>query len=79
MEFLIALVIVFVGICAWINHYGDEAPTDDDYFSRNSRYSYEEDDNDGFRHHSHDDNDDSDNDDDDSDDDSDGDSGGDDD
>ena len=69
MEFLIALVIVFVGICAWINHYGDEAPTDDDYFSRSSRYSY--DDNDGNSNN--------DNDNDDSDNDSDGDSGGDDD
>ena len=59
MEFLIALAVVFAGICAWIHYYGDETPPDDDdYFSRSNRYGYNDDDSDsGFRH-SHDDNDD---------------------
>ena len=44
MEFLIALVIVFIGIGAWIYWHGDDAPPDDeDYFSRSSRYNYEDD------------------------------------
>ena len=47
MEFLIALVIVFIGIGAWIHWHGDDAPPDDeDYFSRSSRHSYEDDDDD---------------------------------
>lgn len=79
MEFLIALGIVFVGICAWIHYHGDEVPPDDeDYFSHSNRYNYEDDDSDdGFRHHHNHDDSDDDNDDSDSDDDSDGDSGGD--
>ena len=47
MEFLIALAVVFAGICAWIHYYGDETPPDDDdYFSRSNRYGYNDDDSD---------------------------------
>ena len=46
MEFLIALVIVFIGIGAWINWHGDEVPSDEEYFDRINRHSYEDDDDD---------------------------------
>ena len=46
MEFLIALVIVFIGIGVWINYYGDEVPSDEEYFDRIRRHSYEDDDSD---------------------------------
>ena len=44
MEFLMALGVVFIGIFAWIYYYGDEVPSDEEYFDRIRRHSYKDDD-----------------------------------